>query len=67
VEVLYSSQSIGTGIPQDDTDYPFTIGSRGALDPVTFPNGLLDDLRLYNRILISGEILDLYQSYASSS
>ncbi len=63
-EVTYTTQDIGTGTPQDDTDYPFTIGVRAALGPVTFLNGLLDDLRLYNRPLSAPEIRDLYTSSA---
>jgi len=55
-EVNYTSQDLGAGTPQDDADYPFTIGARGALGPVTFLNGLLDDLRLYNRPLTAQEI-----------
>lgn len=64
VEVPYGSQDIGTGAPQDDTDYPFTIGARGALGPVTFLNGLLDDLRLDRRPLTALEIRDLFTSSA---
>ncbi len=61
-EVNYTSQDVGAGTPQDDTDYPFTIGVRGALGSVTFLNGLLDDLRLYSRPLTAAEIQDLYNS-----
>ncbi len=64
-EVLYTTQDIGTGAPQDDTDYPFTIGARGALGPVTFLNGLLDDVRLYNRPLSAPEIRARYDSVAA--
>ncbi len=64
VEVTYAMQDIGTGTPQNDNDYPFTIGARGALGPVTFLNGLLDDLHLYNRPLTAQEIRDLHTSSA---
>lgn len=64
-EVPYATQDIGTGTPQDDTDYPFTIGARGALGPVTFLNGLLDELRLYRRPLAAPEIRNLYSSSPS--
>ncbi len=64
-EVNYTSQDVGAGTPQDDTDYPFTIGVRGALGPVTFLNGLLDELRLYSRPLTAQEIRVLYDSSAS--
>jgi len=64
-EVNYTSQDLGAGTPQDDADYPFTIGARGALGPVTFLSGLLDDLRLYGRPLTAPEIRDLYESSPS--
>jgi hypothetical protein len=64
-EVNYTSQDLGAGAPQDDTDYSFTIGARGALGPVTFLNGLIDELYLYQRPLTAQEIRDLYNSSAS--
>ena len=59
VEVRYNTQDTGSGTVQDDTDYPFTIGARGALGEVTFFNGLIDEVRLYNRALSSQEIADI--------
>ncbi len=59
VEVRYDSQDTGTGTVQEDGDYPFTIGARGALGDVTFFNGLMDEVRLYNRALSPQEIADI--------
>jgi hypothetical protein len=41
------------------------MGVRGARGPVTFLDGLLDDLRLYRRPLTAQEIHDLYDSATS--
>ncbi len=64
VEVPYATQTPGTGTVQDDSVYPFVIGVRGnaAQWPNTLFNGVLDDIRLYNRPLTSQEIRDLYSS-----
>jgi len=59
VEVSYDSQDTGSGVPQDDTDYPFVIGARGALGDVTFFNGLMDEVRLYKRALSAQEIAEI--------
>jgi hypothetical protein len=59
VEVRYDIQDIGSGTPQDDTDYPFTIGARGALGEATFLSGLLDEVRLYKRALSTQEIAEI--------
>jgi hypothetical protein len=62
---VYTTQDMGTGTPQDDTDYPFTAGARGALGPATFLNGMVDELRLYSRPLTAREIRDLYDAVPS--
>ncbi len=64
VEVPYATQTPGTGTVQDDSVYPFTIGVRGstAMLPTDFFNGVLDDIRLYNRPLTAQEIQTLYSS-----
>ncbi len=59
-EVRYDNQQTGLGTLQDDTDYPFTIGARGALGEVTFFNGLIDEVRLYKRALSIQEIVEVY-------
>ncbi|MCL5278567.1 MAG: putative Ig domain-containing protein [Planctomycetes bacterium] len=66
VEVPYATQTPGMGTVQDDSVYPFVIGVRGnaAQWPNTLFNGVLDDIRLYNRPLTSQEIRDLYSSAA---
>ena len=51
VEVRYDIQETGSGTPQEDGDYPFTIGARAPLGDVTFFDGLMDEVRLYNRAL----------------
>jgi hypothetical protein len=48
----------------DDTTYPFTIGARGALGEVTFFDGLMDEVRLYEYALTEEEILEIYNSSA---
>jgi len=58
-EVRYAQQDTGSGIVQEDSDYPFTIGARGALGDVTFFDGLMDEVRLYNRALSPQEIADV--------
>jgi hypothetical protein len=65
-EVSYAVQDTGTGVPLDDTAYAFVIGARGALEPVTFFNGLLDEVRLYRRALSAEEIRSLYEAVGSA-
>jgi hypothetical protein len=62
--VTYQIHDVGTGIPLDDTTFPWTIGARGALGEGTFFDGSMDDVRLYKRALSAQEILDLYLLYA---
>jgi hypothetical protein len=59
-EVSYAVQDIASGSVLDDTSYPYVIGARGALGTVTFFNGVIDEVRLYNRVLDTQEIRDLY-------
>lgn len=59
VEVRYDVQDTGSGTPQNDTDYPLTLGARGALGEVTFFDGLMDEVRLHNRVLSAQEIAEL--------
>jgi hypothetical protein len=56
VEVTYSIKDIGSGTVLDDTTYPYTIGARGALEAVTFFDGMIDDVRIYNRVLDANDI-----------
>ncbi|UCG57991.1 MAG: hypothetical protein JSU70_00515, partial [Phycisphaerales bacterium] len=59
-EVNYTVHDIGTGSVEDDTAYPYAIGSRGALGEVTFFRGVIDEVRLYSRALSPGEVWGLY-------
>ena len=61
-EVSYRSQSVGTVHVQNDNDFPFTIGARGALGSGTFFNGTIDEVYLWNRTLTPAEILSHYNS-----
>ncbi len=66
VEVVYTTQTAGTGTTWDDSVHPISIGMRGdptlPIDATTFFNGVLDEIRLYNRPLTSQEINNLYSS-----
>ena len=62
-EVQYGVQEIGSGSVLDDTDFPYTIGARGALGDVTFFDGLIDEVRFYGYALTEDEILAIYNSY----
>jgi len=64
IEVQYHIQDIGSGGVLDDATYPFTIGARGALGDVTFFYGLIDEVRLYKRVLSPQEIQDLHSSFS---
>jgi hypothetical protein len=55
-EVQYNFQNIGSGSMLDDTTHPFVIGARGGLQNGTFFNGLIDDVRIYNRVLDVNDI-----------
>jgi hypothetical protein len=56
IEVSYFAQDTGTGVVLDDTTYPFTIGASGALAAGTFSNGVIDDVRIYNRALDAADV-----------
>jgi len=59
VEVPYAVHDVGSGSPVSDSSHPFVIGARGALGESTFFNGLMDEVRLHNRVLSEKEIRDL--------
>ncbi|MCP4609810.1 MAG: hypothetical protein GY845_13970 [Planctomycetes bacterium] len=56
IEVLYTIQNTGSGGVVDDTTYPLTIGAGGSLVNGTFFNGIIDDVRIYNRVLDANDI-----------
>ncbi|UCF16111.1 MAG: LamG domain-containing protein, partial [Phycisphaerales bacterium] len=56
IEVQYGPQNIGSGAALDDTTHPFTIGVRSGLNNGTFFDGLINDVRLYDRALDPNEI-----------
>ncbi|UCE50195.1 MAG: LamG domain-containing protein, partial [Phycisphaerales bacterium] len=56
IEVQYGYQAIGSGAALDDTTHPFTIGVRSGLNNGTFFDGLINDVRLYDRALDPNEI-----------
>jgi hypothetical protein len=60
LEIQYRIQDVGSGIVMDDSDYPFTIGTRGALDDPMFFTGYIDEVQLYKRALNSQEIQAVY-------
>jgi hypothetical protein len=66
-EVAYSNRTVGSGTVLDDTGYPYTIGARGGLGSVTFFDGLMDEVRLYNRVLSPQEIAVLYNAVATTT
>lgn len=49
----------GTGSAESDASNSLTIGGLGASSVM---NGSLDDVRIYNRVLSSGEVSDLYNA-----
>lgn len=55
----FAATSIGTG------SQICSIGAR-ASTPTSFYPGLIDDVRIYNRVLSAAEVLDLYNSYTGS-
>jgi len=58
-EVAYAKQDIGSGAVRDDASHPYTIGIRGALGPVNAFNGIIDEVRLYDRVLSAHELREL--------
>ena len=59
---LYSSKTFPSG-PANDTNIPFAIGAhyRGEYGPVTaFFNGVIDEVKVYNRSLSDAEVQELY-------
>ncbi len=59
VEPSYTNTADG-GTPRDnDSTNPFLIGALGVAGPVAF-DGLIDDVRIYNRALSASEIMKLY-------
>jgi len=59
-EVGYAIRDAGTGGVLDDTTQSYTIGARGALGATTFFDGIIDEVRLYNRALSRQEVGQLY-------
>jgi hypothetical protein len=59
VQVSYATQTVGTGVIQDDSGYPFFIGVRGTLLAGTFFSGLIDEVRIYSRALSAQEVAAL--------
>jgi hypothetical protein len=62
LEVNYSVKTVGSGSPISDTSHPWTIGARGALGPVTFFDGLIDEAAISNQVLSADEIWRHYYS-----
>ncbi|HIJ53421.1 MAG TPA: hypothetical protein HPP66_09750 [Planctomycetes bacterium] len=62
LEVNYSAKTVGSGSPLYDTSHPWTIAARGALGPVTFFDGLIDEAAIYDQVLSADKI---YQHYYS--
>jgi chitodextrinase len=60
VEIEYAIQDIGSGSVLDDTSYPFVVGTRGALRQGYFFDGIIDEVRLYDRAFSAQEVWDLY-------
>jgi len=59
VEQSYDSQTAGTGTMSSNTSVKVAIGSRiGGMTGLDW-DGTLDDVRVYNRVLSAGEILEL--------
>jgi RimJ/RimL family protein N-acetyltransferase len=65
MEVSYSVHDVGTGSVNDDSSHPFTIGARGALGNVTFFNGTIDEVYIWNTSLSAMEIMNRYTSYVA--
>lgn len=64
-EVSYAKQELGVGEARDDTSHPYMIGIRGALGSVHAFNGLIDEVRLYDRVLTGNELKALSGSIPS--
>ena len=62
LEVNYSVKTVGSGNPLYDTSHPWTIAARGALGPVTFFDGLIDEAAIYDQVLSADKF---YQHYYS--
>ena len=60
LEIQYRIQDVGSGIVVDDSDYPYTIGTRGALGTPMFFTGYIDEVQLYKRVLSPQEIRAIY-------
>jgi hypothetical protein len=59
-EVSYSSLSAGVGTIEDDSSHPYTIGARSDLAAGCLFNGIIDEVRIYNRALSAQEIKGIY-------
>lgn len=66
IEVAYGVHDTGSGSVLDDTTHPYVIGARGALGVVTFFDGVIDEVRLYDRALNAQEAWDLYNDASAN-
>ncbi len=64
VEASYTTQITGSGTPQSDATCNLRIGTRDGTS--TFFNGLIDEVRIYNRVLSLSEITTDMNNQASS-
>ena len=55
VEIAYQSQTAATGTIASDTGYTLSLGATPGSQFYSF-NGLIDDVRIYNRVLSAGEL-----------
>jgi len=62
-EVSYKNQTIGTGVPDDDSAWRYYFGCRGNRDPVTIFDGRIDEIRLWSSDLNATAIQNSYQEY----
>lgn len=60
VETTYQTQTNGSGASQSDAALDLIIGNRG--DGTRAFDGLIDEVRLYNRALTASEIVTLYNT-----
>ncbi len=65
-EATYFDTSVASGALDSDASNPFVIGARPLTTPDRFTDGKLDDARVYNRVLSSAEIKQIYDSTAGS-
>lgn len=66
VQVASGNISLSSGDFNYNTNYPMSIGSRDN-EPTDNFNGLIDDVRVYNRVLTAGEIATLNNNAVTPS